>query len=521
MEELHRGVSTPGFAKLPEELQRCCMSVLLARCSDRCADVRHVASEALEALGCSTDKETLEVLRQRALNDRNECVRAACASAIIAQGDHEHDWLDLEIITTASLDMAPRVRRRLLTHLARLDRWKGRASLQTAWREAVLRGLEDRVRSVRLAAVRCFVADVQQLGDRALLLDDAELTAGRHVSGKKTCGRGQMFKEIEEGSSSRALRQLLHCFDPVKSIEIASSPDATMGQVLWARITVTLGTLLGDAPNAGHMVAEMQDCMSMLQGCNPEHLAQVHFKLCQWLNCALVCQMPPASPGRHALAHAAGAALQVSSVDFASTALLEDGVFPGSLLGDEWPRERPSFELAILLLRRVAAEGAASAEGKQAAAVTEVWKDWPDWKGALDFVGPARFSNFAAAIFHSLKQVQDEAEQVLLEREDEALDCESKNEKALEEKHAEIEAAREQRNHCCLRALLLATGWLRYSRCPLQRDSKQSQLLDMVLLPVVQSKQPLNNQVAAIHGIAIYASKSQDARVLRVLCLFQ
>ncbi|CAK9099931.1 unnamed protein product [Durusdinium trenchii] len=32
----------------------------------------------------------------------------------------------------------------------------------------------------------------------------------------------------------------------------------------------------------------------------------------------------------------------------------------------------------------------------------------------------------------------------------------------------------------------------------------------MVLLPVVQSKQPLNNQVAAIHGIAIYASKSQE-----------
>lgn len=28
-----------------------------------------------------------------------------------------------------------------------------------------------------------------------------------------------------------------------------------------------------------------------------------------------------------------------------------------------------------------------------------------DRKGALDFVGPARFSNFAAAIFHSLKQV--------------------------------------------------------------------------------------------------------------------
>eukprot|EP00434_Breviolum_minutum_P025343 symbB.v1.2.022393.t1/scaffold1985.1/size93608/2 len=73
-----RALSTEGFAKL----QECCMSVLLARCSDRCRDVRQVASEALSTLG-GLDKETLEVLRQRALNDCNECVRAACVSALL------------------------------------------------------------------------------------------------------------------------------------------------------------------------------------------------------------------------------------------------------------------------------------------------------------------------------------------------------------------------------------------------------------------------------------------------------
>lgn len=512
-----RGLSRQGFAKLPKELQACCMSVLLARCSDHCSDVRQVASEALSTLG-GLDKETSEVLRQRALSDCNECVRAACVSALL-QGSHADTAL--EIISASSLDLAPRVRRRVLDSMD-LTKLQGdpESLLAAAWRKAVLQGLGDRLRSVRLAAVRCLVADVQQLGDRALCLRDVNFAAGatsRIVSGIAGVVRQPNIFDAEGEGSSRALRELLRSFDTDKSLENASVAEATKGQVLWARITLHLATVLGEA-SPTEMVQEIQKCMAMLHesSSGSKMRDEAHFKLCQWLNCALVCDMPAESAGREQLVQVAGAALKVSPLQQTVKALLEDGIFPGGFLGDERSSDPPSFELATLLLRRVIADGSTfDVNGAQAASAAEVL-----------------FSSFAAAIFNNLKKERDAANEKLLEAQDELKQMEKDLEdqrwaeaapswikaakgstphKAIEDMGEDIEALREEHHQCCLRALLLATAWLRYSRCPLQRDSKQRQLLHTVLLPVVTDPvQPVYNKVAAIHGIAIYASKSEE-----------
>eukprot|EP00435_Cladocopium_sp_Y103_P059818 s1127_g21.t1 len=547
-----RGLSRQGFAKLPKELQACCMSVLLARCSDRCSDVRQVASEALSTLG-GLDKETSEVLRQRALSDCNECVRAACVSALL-QGNHADTAL--EIISASSLDLAPRVRRRVLESMD-LKKLQGdpESPLAAAWRKAVLQGLGDRLRSVRLAAVRCLVADVQQLGDRALCLTDVDFAAGvgsacshsgiqvipqakawiwglasttlaswKGATSRIVCGVAGVVRQpnnidAEGEGSSRALRELLRCFDVDKSLENASVAEATKGQVLWARITLHLATVLGEASPTEEMVQEIQKCMAMLHesSSGPKIKDEAHFKLCQWLNCALVCDMPAESAGREQLVQVAGAALKVSPLQHTVKALLEDGIFPGSFLGDEWSSDPPSFELATLLLRRVIADGSTfDVNGPKAASAAEVL-----------------FSSFAAAIFNNLGKERDAANEKLLEAQDELKQMEKDLEdqrwaeaapswiktgkgstaehKAIEDMGEDIEALREEHHQCCLRALLLATAWLRYSRCPLQRDSKQRQLLHTVLLPVVSDPvQPVYNKVAAIHGIAIYASKSEE-----------
>ncbi|CAJ1353996.1 unnamed protein product [Effrenium voratum] len=482
-----------GLTELPAELRTSCESILLARCSDRWAEVRQSACEALLASKHHT-RQTLEALRTRGLTDCSAPVRAACVSAVCSSVD-----IDSHVILNASLDVAPRVRRALL--FACPLQGRSELVLEKTWRLAVLRALGDRSRSVRLAAARCLAAD---LLSRAVVLNDLDVAAGsvpRMVAGLVTLVRGS--EELED----LPIAKLLRCLDPVKSLEALE--EATPARVLWARLALSLAAALREAPSAARVVPEVQECLGLLQ--DAQSLEDQHFKLCQWLHCALVCDMPADTAGRQRLAQAAAAAIQVLPVEMVANEMVQFGIYPRERLGHERVSSPSSnsLELAILLLRRVAADGASGQSAGQAA-TAQLW-----------------FSNLAAAIYENLKKDLDAATAQLLDRQEEMQQMQQEleerrwaeeanrlklvkaarpdaMEKALQEASREVEELRLLRQSKCLRMVLLCDAWLCYGR-----GKKQRELLP-VLQSVLQEEQSAAAQVGAIHAIALYASQSQE-----------
>eukprot|EP00930_Biecheleria_cincta_P000877 TRINITY_DN10206_c0_g1_i1.p1 TRINITY_DN10206_c0_g1~~TRINITY_DN10206_c0_g1_i1.p1 ORF type:complete len:1610 (+),score=418.38 TRINITY_DN10206_c0_g1_i1:716-4831(+) len=473
-------------------------------------------------------------MRERALRDCNALVRAAAVRALLEQAAgsrerREFEPCDLEVVVRASLDLSPRVRRTLFASLETWGSCQG-AQQAAAWRLAVLRGLGDQRQSVRTAAGRCVLAAAQASSEGScwwggLLLAEHDLASG--AIGNITAGIAQLVRQplIQEASGlAQIAEHILRPMDPavaLVNVGMGSNEDRKVSS-LFARLAVATMADLREPVSAGALVPLLFKALDALR---EESVADgACFELCQLLAACLVADLPADSYGRQTVAHAAAAVLKAAPAEVMAAQLLRCGAFPSSRLGAESELQLPALELALLLLRRVAADGAASSGGAKAAATAEAW-----------------FSRLAGAVSESLNQelrgaerkvsiCQEEADHLRNDLDDRHWAEEASTrfhqplpanggscrelEEALARKEAEIESAQEVRERCCLRAVLVSTTWLKYCRFPLAKDNVQSKLLESVLRPVVKdSEMPLATQVAALHGIAIYASKSKEHTV--------
>ncbi|OLQ11531.1 hypothetical protein AK812_SmicGene4644 [Symbiodinium microadriaticum] len=239
--DLHDGFSYP-------RLRDACATILLARCADRCQDVRIAAAESLSFLG-SRVEQVLEVLRDRATQDSCAHVRAVCVASFLSmRAPQEFEELDAELVLRASLDKTSRVRRRLFTAL----RTPGAPGhFEDTWRRAVLRGLGDYNKGVRLAATRCLVSDVlsESKGRMPAFLSDADSAAG--VVGQiAECLEAVVRRpnlepsEAEKDASAlQAVQSLLKRFDVEEALGTIGA-KSTRADAVFARLAIELATAL-------------------------------------------------------------------------------------------------------------------------------------------------------------------------------------------------------------------------------------------------------------------------------------
>eukprot|EP00439_Symbiodinium_sp_Y106_P045824 s86_g5.t2 len=514
-----RALSNEGFAGLPTELRDACAKILLARCADRCQDVRIAAAESLSFLGAGVEQ-VLEVLRDRATHDSCAHVRAVCiASFLSMRAPQEFEELDAVLVLRASLDKTSRVRRRLFTAL-RTPGAPGR--FEDTWQRAVLRGLGDYNKGVRLAATRCLVSDVLSAskGRMPAFLSDADSAAG--VVGQiaeclEAVVRRPNLEPSEaerDASALQAVQSLLKRFDVEEALATIGAKSTRADAVL-ARLAIELAARLGEAPPAGTLVPAIRKSVEILKStADPDTAAQATFDLCQLFHSSHVSPLPHETAGRMEMVEMAAAAIMAVPVEAAASRV--SGVFPNG-------REAalmPVMPLAFLLFRRVATADVSNSSqhrGKKAEMEAET---------TLAMMASGIFGQIrkdAAAADHHLKKRENEMAQLRQDLDDERWSEQARQrhvrvaagpsteelEKALESKRSQVEEARDYRDESFLRVLLMSSTWLQY--CHNFLSPSQSKLLDEVLLPFVNEQdRSAESQVAAIYGLAIGASKCKD-----------
>ncbi|CAE7203696.1 unnamed protein product [Symbiodinium natans] len=207
----------------------------------------------------------------------------------------------------------------------------------------------------------------------------------------------------------------------------------------------------------------------------------------------MVLQLVVVAQGRQ-LAEVAAAAIAAIPLETTASKGWEFGFFPN---GQEAEAPMPVMSLAFLLLRRVTLEDVASTtqlRGREAELKAE-----------------ATLSMLAAGIHRHLNKDALSAEQHFKKRENEmaqlrqdlddqrwseeanrrhlcvAAGPSSKElEKELQAKSGQVEDARDYRDECFLRVLILSRTWLQYCHTFLNKDKAQSKLLDDA--PVLQGR---------------------------------
>ncbi|CAE7267441.1 Chfr [Symbiodinium sp. CCMP2592] len=515
-----RALSNEGFADLPTELRDACAKILLARCADRCQDVRIAAAESLSFLGAGVEQ-VVEVLRDRATQDSCAHVRAVCIAGFLSmRAPQEFEELDAELVLRASLDKTSRVRRRLFTTL-RTPGAPGR--FEDTWRRAVLRGLGDHNKGVRLAATRCLVSDVlsESKGRMPAFLSDADSAAGV-VAQIAECLEAVVRRpslepsEAERDASAlQAVQSLLKRFDVEEALATIGA-KSTRADAVFARLTIELAARLSEAPPAGTLVPAIRKSVEILKStADPDTAAQATFDLCQLFHSSHVSPLPHETSGRMEMVEMAAAAIMAIPVEAAATGRVS-GFFPN---GRE-AASMPVMSLAFLLFRRVASADVSNSmqhRGRKAEMEAEATLAMM----ASGIYGQIRKD--AAAADHHLKKRENEMAQLRQDLDDERWSEQARQrhvrvaagpstqelEKALERKRSQVEEARDYRDESFLRVLLMSSTWLQY--CHNFLSPSQSKLLDEVLLPFVNEQdRSAESQVAAIYGIAIGASKCKD-----------
>jgi len=495
----------------------------LARVKDRSADVRLLAVQTVNCLSRSSTSnpnvgdQSFELLLERAWNDCDAEVRASAVTTLleILGESLEVAATTLEpVLARAASDVSPKVRRSLLKCIFELNdiqeddgSWDDNSStrLPQVFCKLVLQSLADRNRSIRLVAADIVLqlAGRNQLPQLCRQTDLAAslalpLSAALAALARQYPTHKGLRRSLEVGSAVARFVKEPNRLHGVLAHVATAATGMIAGSTLEAAEPDENGEKEGSLKlfllSPAVLVSNVERLANVARRCLKLGLV---FELRQTLFALHASSLPAENSDR-----ALSAAVQVSCevLLFLPTASLEEELrrerpFPSRLLGlrgEDGPSPN-SIMLAMQLLRQLVVQHARGGFAAKTPRQAE-----------------ARFSSLALRVIDTLQRRRAEAK-----RDDEedgegsADDLDKSN--AQQEDRKQKRQSKEPAAAYLLRATAAATAFLALSRVAPERDAGQEGLLADLLRPAVRSTELGHiGQLAAVRGIATYASKSAE-----------